>query len=149
MKQHNNSKPNRYYVSNSIQKVFTITIIGLYLVQTIFLAISSVTQLQQGFDLRSQLSYFFIYNLIPIILFFIAYFMNPRKLSRTSKSFESLLLALFGIIGSVLISMIFPLLLFSSNFSTNYALIQYAGAGISLLGYLGTLILLRRKGRWA
>ncbi len=143
-------KTKPYYVPTNIQRLFTYPIIGLYLVQTGFVVFSTLSQSYGGSDYGPQLGYLVIYNLIPILIFVLAYAINPRQLGRLAKTFESLLITIAAYIVETLVSLVLPMLLINSGgFSSNYNLYQYSFSGFFLALYIITLVVLRKKRLWA
>lgn len=147
MKKQNTTK--QYYVPNSIQGLFTYTISVLYLVQTGFIAVSTFNQYQEGSDYRPQLGYFVVYNIVPIAIFLLAYVLNPRKLTRLSKSFEALLITVGGYIGWAILNMLVPIAFLSETYFTNPRLYENVSAVVFVMFYAIVLVVLRRKRIWA
>lgn len=147
----NNKSPKTkpYYVPRSIQSLFVIFGSLIYIIQLLVTGISTFIQFQDGSDYRPQLSYFAIYNLFPVLLFAIAYFLNPRKLSRLSKIFESLLITISAYTGWVVFVSLFLTILLtyiSPTFGYNY--VDLLASLVFLSIYAPTLLIIRRKGIW-
>lgn len=143
------SKTKPYYVPSSIQKLFVIGIISLYLIQTAFIVYSTFSQFLNGSDYLPQLGYFAIYNLVPVIVFGIAYILNPRQLSRLSRTFESLIITISAYVGWTAIMMLSPMILFNIVDLNSYRLIEYFSSAIFICLYSTVLLILRKKGTWS
>jgi hypothetical protein len=145
----NISKTKPYYVPSSIQKLFIIGIASLYLIQSGFILYSTFSQFQQGSDYFPQLRYFAVYNSVPLIVFGLAYILNPRKLSRLPKTFESLLITIAAYIGWTFIMMLSPMILFGLIDPIDHVLLEYLSSAIFISIYVAILLVLRKKGTWS
>lgn len=149
MKTKNTSKTKPYYVPASIQKLFTITVVGLFALQTSFIAVTTLTQFQQGSDYRPQLQYFLIYNMIPVLIFLLAYALNPRTLGVLSRSFEALLISLSALISWMFLSMLLPMVFFTRTGLGYTQTYEYLFAVIFMGLYAAILLALRKKKIWS
>lgn len=143
-----NREPQKpYYVPRTIQQLFTFTIAGVYTVQLIALAISTFSQSQQGSDYRPQLGYMLVHTCMPIMMFLIAYALNPRNLSKVSKAFESLLLTLSALIVWSAVAMLLPMVTRSTFW--HLAAYDYLSSTALLVVFTVALGVLRQKKRWS
>jgi hypothetical protein len=154
MKKENTNKSKPYYVPRSIQKFFTYTVIGLYFAQAISIVYSMVTAeyLNSSNIIGLHSGYVLLSNVIPVLIFFLAYVLNPRKLSRLSKSFEALLIAITGFIGWTLLSMIFYPLFYgfeTENFELGLLLSYLTTTIVFVVIYTVVLVVLRNKKIWS
>lgn len=142
------TKDERYYVSASILKLCTLPVIGLYLIQFIYMVFSTATQWQNGSDFRPQLGYLLIYNTLPIVAFAVAYVLNPRKLSVIPKLFESLLISIAALICWSILNILVPIIYVQQFLFDQFRIYEYLMAGTFLLVYISVLFFLRKKHMW-
>lgn len=141
------TKTKPYYVPVAIQKLVTFTIAGLFMLQTILIAWSTFEQLLEGSDYRPQLGFLAIYNLLPIVVFTAAYFLNPRKLNNLSRLFESMLISVAGLLGWSMGNMIVPAFLLG-YLDADIRLFEYYWSTLFMIAFITTLYMLRKSGKW-
>ena len=147
MKQNKNSK---YYVPSSIQLLFIGIVGGLFSLQFFTLLWQGFSQYQQNPNVGGFYGFFYVMDVLPLLLFLIAYALNPRKLSITEKTFESILLATGGAIAWSLFSTIPPTIFLSDgpDYIESYATYQIAASTALALVFAGVLYWLRASKRW-
>lgn len=138
-----------YTLSNTLVTYFVTTLGLLFVVGSAATVWQIAMQYNNNPNLGGWFNYLFSLVAVPIMLFIIAYGMNPRKLTPLQKSFESLL---FVTVGQALWSFILQALpLFFSqsqsfiNYYMNYELVWTLGF-VAL--YTIGLFWLRASKRW-
>lgn len=135
-------------------QLLTIAVLGgTYALQWVLTLNTAVQQLQYNTNLSSYASFFIGQVVVPIIFFSIAFFLNPRKISRVGRVFESLLIMLIGqmlmqwaVQAATLVQQSF-----ASTTSDPYAdfiLYDLAAVAITTVLYVMTLLYLRATKRW-
>lgn len=99
-----NNKNHKYTVSSGIQKLTVFLLGTLFLIGFFFELKQGIYQYSQNPNIGGWYGYFYTYEILPLLLFAVTYFLNPRKLTVLQRSFESILVALVGLIAWALIS---------------------------------------------
>ncbi len=144
------NKNPEYYVPSSIQKLFIGSTIFLYTLQFTFMTLQGISQYRENPSIGGFYGYFFATELIPVLLFLVAYALNPRPLTVIQRTFESVLIALSGVICWTLMNIVTPLIVLNagSGYIESYATYEII-ASSALLGVYGlTLVWLRASKRW-
>jgi hypothetical protein len=144
------NKKSGYYVPTSIQKFFVGVISSLFVIQFIFLLSQGVSQYQQNTNLGGFYGFFFTLMLVPLLLFTTAFTLNPRSLKILERSFESILIALSGVIAWSILSMLYPAVFIKngSQYIESYARYEIVASSLLVLVYDLILFWLRSTKRW-
>lgn len=145
-----NNKNSKYYVPANIQKLFVGTIGSIYVIQFLFVAKMGIEQYQQNPDMGGFGSTVFTTMLVPIVLFVVAYSLNPRSLNLLARSFETMLITLAGLTVWSLLSMLIPFVFLrgGSTFTGSYAQYELILNSIFIIAYGFFLNWLRVSKRW-
>ena len=136
-------------------QVLTIAVLGgTYALQWALTLSTVLSQLQYNSNLSSYLSFFIGQVVVPIVFFAIAFILNPRRISKVGKVFESLIIMLIGqmimqwvVQGAMVVQQAFP----STNPNDAYANIVFydlTAVVITAALYVLTLVCLRHTKRW-
>lgn len=150
-KKQQKTKQSQYYVPVALQWVMVLLIIPFYAITLIVSAWSTIGQLGQGFDMGSQFVYLYSQQLVPALLFVLAYVINPRGLGYLARSFESLLIAVVASMGWMLVGGIFFTVFFAAADQMHIMqleLYSYVSYTIFLALFVVFLLSLRLSGRW-
>ena len=146
MKSSKKSAP--YYVPASIVKIFTIIVAGIFIVQSSYFLYQGIRQYLDNPNTGGYYGYFFVTQLLPVILFLLAYALNPRKLAFLARCFESLLFSIAGLTIWSLTTIISPLMFSKLAFGNRYALYEIISSLSLLVIYSVGLLWLRQSKKW-
>ena len=142
-------KQQTYYVPALILKSFTIIIALSFIILTVATLVPALKILSmEGADYGSMFFYQVVAYILPLILFAIAFVLNPRKLSILPKSFEALLISITGFIAYSTISLPLTNLIFN-NMNVDYQIVEYMYVAVFTILYIAALMLLRRSKKWS
>lgn len=145
-----NNKNSKYYVPSVIQKLFVGVIGAVFTMQLIFFVVQGINQYIDNPNMGGFYGFMFSIMIYPIILFVVAYALNPRSLSILGRSFESMLLAITGTILGSLLSIALPSILIEvgSENLNNYWSYELISFSVLAVLYTATLFWLRSTKRW-
>ncbi len=140
----------QYVTTGLLIKIFVWTILvgSALLFASMFYTIAQ--QFQYANQDPSMYASLFLSQVLPFVLFTVAYFMNPRRLSFLHRSFEALLLSIAGLTAWSLLTMLLGVLVVPGYDAPNdsFATYQTAGSVVLLVLYVSGLYWLRRTKRW-
>jgi hypothetical protein len=146
----NKNKNSKYYVPSSIQKLVVFTVIPLFLIQLVLSVWQDVNQYINNSHVGGLYPFVYISEAVPILLFLVAYMLNPRHLKTIERIFESLFMLVAGLICFGLLNMItvYIPVLNGQNYIEDYAAIQIIVATSIVLVYGSVLYWLRANKQW-
>jgi hypothetical protein len=127
---------------------------GSFAIQWAMTLSTVLQQIQTNSNLSSYTSFFVGQVIVPVLLFAGAYFLNPRRLSRVGKLFESLLIMLAGQILVQTAVQLAMLVHFSVSMTNpddaylSFIIYDLVAVGIGLVMYFAALVYLRKTKRW-
>lgn len=131
-----------------LQKTLLVTLGAAYLVQVIF----SVMSLFQYFPTVGN-SFAFYMNiaqlvLLPLVAFFAAWWISPRKISKLGKVFESAVLAVIYQAAVMFVGTIVTVLPIGTLYTFGYTLAPLTVPPVLVVVYVIILLALRTTKRW-
>jgi len=136
-----------------LQLTFVIITGAIFLLQLGLTANTALQQYPHNANLSSYAMFFVEQMIVPVIMVIGAYLLNPRKISKLGRVFESMVITLVGQAILQMVAMVAMNVQFSTASNANdafYGFITYQlwSVGITLVGYFAVLVYLRKTKRW-
>lgn len=135
-----------------LQLAAVIALGGSFAVQWALTFSTVLQQLQYNANLSSYAGFFIGSVVVPVLFFAGAFFLNPRKLSRLGRWYESMVIMLIGQVAvqlAVQLTMVLRLALPSfGDAYLDFVLYDLVATGITTVAYFAVLLALRRTKRW-
>jgi|GEM_PF-6398625 len=141
-------------IPRKLQLITVVVLGGTYALQWALTLSTVLQQLQYNTNLSSYASFFIGQVVVPVVFFAIAFLLNPRKISKLGRVFESLIIMLVGqmlmqwtVQAAMVVQQALPL---ASGIDAyvNFILYDLIAVAITTVAYVLTLVYLRNTKRW-
>lgn len=143
------SKVPSYTVSANMQRWFIAVVIGCFIAQEGYITYSIMSSADDQADMFTQFRSYAVYLITPVLTLAITYILNPRRLRRLTRLFESLIITIAGYSIATTVLTILPYTVIDGDSVDNFDFYQLSSSAAFLVLYTIALLAARKRGVWS